>query len=286
MSTRSCSQETCHFLARSSSTTPHSSSSFLMAVCKGMVPASSTLRWSVQHYFQVSQDIREIFIWDCRSCSGHQKISQELFNVSLSPPVFIGDSEIIPKMIAKIDSAGPPVFYGSRLRDILCVLTRQLVQVSWTSTLIHKSCRTLNPQLPGTQSRPPSSSALPLPQKQLLPPTSWITSSTNPWTVSITSQTIRPILKFHWSARRVSLQSVLCLMHTPNWTLPRYPPSSLSHRIQVLYPWSPQNDQCYEEILSRLYQTDQEKLICLWDWCSQRLTDCSASVLVLSGRYF
>jgi hypothetical protein len=209
----------------------------LMAVCKGMVPASSTLRWSVQHYFQVSQDIREIFIWDCRSCSGHQKISQELFNVSLSPPVFIRDSEIIPKMIAKIDSAGPPVFYGSRLRDILCVLTRQLVQVSWTSTLIHKSCRTLNPQLPGTQSRPPSSSALPLPQKQLLPPTSWITSSTNPWTVSITSQTIRPIPKFHWSARRVSLQSVLCLMHTPNWTLPRYPPSSLSHRIQVLYPW-------------------------------------------------
>ena len=48
-----------------------------------------------------------------------QKISQELFNVSLSPPVFIGDSEIILKMIAKNDPAGPPVFYGARLMEIL-----------------------------------------------------------------------------------------------------------------------------------------------------------------------
>ena len=35
-----------------------------------------------------------------------QKIKQELFNVTLSPPTFIGDSEIILKMIAKNDPAG------------------------------------------------------------------------------------------------------------------------------------------------------------------------------------
>ena len=48
-----------------------------------------------------------------------QKITQELFNVSLSPPVFIGDSEIVLKMIANKDPAGPPVFYGTRLMEIL-----------------------------------------------------------------------------------------------------------------------------------------------------------------------
>ena len=48
-----------------------------------------------------------------------QKISQKLFNVSLSPPVFIGDSEIILKRIAKNDPAGPPVFYETRLMEIL-----------------------------------------------------------------------------------------------------------------------------------------------------------------------
>ena len=48
-----------------------------------------------------------------------QKISQELFNVTLSAPVFVGYSEIILKMIAKNDPAGPPVFYGSRLMEIL-----------------------------------------------------------------------------------------------------------------------------------------------------------------------
>ena len=52
-----------------------------------------------------------------------QKISQELFNKSLFPPVFIGDSEIILKMIAKNDLAGPPVFYGTRLMEILSILS-------------------------------------------------------------------------------------------------------------------------------------------------------------------
>ena len=48
-----------------------------------------------------------------------QKIKQELFNVTLSPPTFIGDSEIVLKMIAKNDPAGNPVFYGVRLMEIL-----------------------------------------------------------------------------------------------------------------------------------------------------------------------
>ena len=48
-----------------------------------------------------------------------QKIKQELFNVTLSPPTFIGDSEIILRMISKNDPAGIPVFYGVRLMEIL-----------------------------------------------------------------------------------------------------------------------------------------------------------------------
>ena len=47
-----------------------------------------------------------------------QKISQELSNVSLSPPVFLGDSEIILRMIANGDPAAPPVFYGTRIMEI------------------------------------------------------------------------------------------------------------------------------------------------------------------------
>ena len=50
-----------------------------------------------------------------------QKISQELYTVSLSTPVFIGDSKIILKMIAKNDPACPPVFYGTRLMEISSV---------------------------------------------------------------------------------------------------------------------------------------------------------------------
>ena len=49
------------------------------------------------------------------------KIIQELYNVSLSTPVFIGDSEIILKMVAKNDSACPQVFYGTRLMEISSV---------------------------------------------------------------------------------------------------------------------------------------------------------------------
>ena len=49
-----------------------------------------------------------------------QKISQELYNVSLSTPVFIADSEIL-KMIAKNNPACPPVFYETRLMEISSV---------------------------------------------------------------------------------------------------------------------------------------------------------------------
>ena len=54
-----------------------------------------------------------------------QKIRQELFNVSLSSSMFIGDSEIVLKMIAKNDPAGHPVFYGTRLMEILSVSSHE-----------------------------------------------------------------------------------------------------------------------------------------------------------------
>ena len=50
-----------------------------------------------------------------------QKINQELSNVSLSPPLFIGDSEIIFKLIAKNDPACPPIFYDTCLMEISSV---------------------------------------------------------------------------------------------------------------------------------------------------------------------
>ena len=50
-----------------------------------------------------------------------QKISLELFNVSLSTPVFMGDSEIILRMIAKNYPATPPVFYGTQIMEITAV---------------------------------------------------------------------------------------------------------------------------------------------------------------------
>ena len=47
-----------------------------------------------------------------------QKISQELFNIPLSDPVFIGDSEIVLMMIARNDPADLPIFYGTRIMQI------------------------------------------------------------------------------------------------------------------------------------------------------------------------
>ena len=47
-----------------------------------------------------------------------QKINQEMYNVNLSPPVFIGDSEMVLRMIAKNDPADLPIFYGTRVMEI------------------------------------------------------------------------------------------------------------------------------------------------------------------------
>ena len=43
--------------------------------------------------------------------------------MSPSSPIFIGDSEIILKIIAKNDPASPHVFYGTRLMEISSVST-------------------------------------------------------------------------------------------------------------------------------------------------------------------
>ena len=45
-------------------------------------------------------------------------ITLELSNTTLSEPMFIGDSEIVLKMIARNDPAGLPMFYGTRVMEI------------------------------------------------------------------------------------------------------------------------------------------------------------------------
>ena len=47
-----------------------------------------------------------------------QKISQEMYNINLTSPVFIGDSEIVHRMIAKNAPADLPIFYGTRVIEI------------------------------------------------------------------------------------------------------------------------------------------------------------------------
>ena len=47
-----------------------------------------------------------------------QKISQELYNISLSNPVFNGDSEIVLRMIARNNPANLPIFYRTRIMQI------------------------------------------------------------------------------------------------------------------------------------------------------------------------
>ena len=42
----------------------------------------------------------------------------ELSNVTLSEPMFIGDSKIVLKMIARNNPAGLPIFYGTRIMEI------------------------------------------------------------------------------------------------------------------------------------------------------------------------
>ena len=41
-----------------------------------------------------------------------------MYNIKLTPPVFIGDSEIILRIIAKNASADLPIFYGTRVMEI------------------------------------------------------------------------------------------------------------------------------------------------------------------------
>ena len=47
-----------------------------------------------------------------------QKISQEMYNINLTSPMFIGDSEIVLRMIAKNDPADLLIFYGTRVMEI------------------------------------------------------------------------------------------------------------------------------------------------------------------------
>ena len=46
------------------------------------------------------------------------KVKQELYNIILKPSVFIGDSEIVLRMIAKNDPADLPIFYRTRIIKI------------------------------------------------------------------------------------------------------------------------------------------------------------------------
>ena len=47
-----------------------------------------------------------------------RKITLELSNITQSEPMFIGDSEIVLKMIARNDPAWLPMFYGTRIMEI------------------------------------------------------------------------------------------------------------------------------------------------------------------------
>ena len=47
-----------------------------------------------------------------------RKINLELSNITLSEPMFISDSEIVLKMIARNNPAGLPMFYGTRIMEI------------------------------------------------------------------------------------------------------------------------------------------------------------------------
>ena len=47
-----------------------------------------------------------------------QKISQEMYNIKLTSHVFIGDSEIVLRLIAKNAPADLPIFYRTRVMEI------------------------------------------------------------------------------------------------------------------------------------------------------------------------
>ena len=47
-----------------------------------------------------------------------RKITLEISHITLSEPMFISDSEIVLKMIARNNPAGLPMFYGTRIMEI------------------------------------------------------------------------------------------------------------------------------------------------------------------------
>jgi len=62
---------------------------------------------------------------------------------------------------------------------------------------------------------------------------------------------------------------VKCIVHvTQAGIWPRRSPCPQLHTIQVLHPWSLQDDHRHEEILPWLHQDKQEKLHCLQGQCS------------------
>ena len=97
-------------------------------VCTPALPVSSTLSpvqlryWEKLHFLPHSLWWQELF-WP------PEWNSQELFNVSLSPPVFIGDSEIILDDRKEWSSWSPSVLWNQTLGDSLSVLSRKLVLV-------------------------------------------------------------------------------------------------------------------------------------------------------------
>ena len=51
-----------------------------------------------------------------------QKICLEIYHINLVFPVFIGDSKIILRMIAKNDPADLPIFYDTRVMEITALM--------------------------------------------------------------------------------------------------------------------------------------------------------------------
>ena len=63
------------------------------------------------------------------------KINLELSNVTLSEPMFLGNSKIVLKMIARDNAAGLPIFYGTRIIHLPCQILPTGTGVLERSTL-------------------------------------------------------------------------------------------------------------------------------------------------------
>ena len=79
-----------------------------------------------QYPYKLSQDHGEICpvsssVRDLRcsaGCQGGAESETRIIHINLQPSVFIGDSEIVLRMIAKNDPADLPIFYGTRIMEI------------------------------------------------------------------------------------------------------------------------------------------------------------------------